>query len=41
MTAKTSFQAYARAQRRPIGVVTLGFIQDFRAVLLLAACRTP
>ena len=41
MTVKTSFPAYARAHRRPIGVVTLGFIQDSRAVLLLAACRTP
>ena len=27
-------------QRRPIGVVTLGFNSNFRAVLLLAACRT-
>ena len=41
MTVKTSFPAYARAHLRPIGVVTLGFIQNSRAVLLLAACRTP
>ena len=40
MTVKTSFPAYARAHLRPIGVVTLGFIQDSRAVLLLAACGT-
>ena len=38
---KTSFPAYARVHRKPIGVVTLGFIQNSRAVLLLAACRTP
>jgi hypothetical protein len=38
---KTSFPAYARAHQRRIGVVTLGFIQNTRAVLLLAACRTP
>ena len=41
MTVKTSFPSYARAHRRPIGVVTPGFIQDSRAVLPLAACRTP
>jgi osmotically-inducible protein OsmY len=41
MTVKTSFPAYVRAHLRPIGVVTLGFIQNSRAVLLLAACRTP
>jgi len=38
---KTTFPSCARAQRRPIGVVTLGFIQDSREVLPLAACRTP
>ena len=38
---KTSFPAYARVHRKPIGVVTPGFIQSSRAVLLLAACRTP
>jgi len=41
MTVKTTFPSYARAHRRPIGVVTLGFIQNSLAVLLLAACRTP
>ena len=41
MTAKTSFLAYARALRKPIGVITLGFIRKLRAVLLLAAFRTP
>jgi len=41
MTVKTLFPTYARAHQRRIGVVTLGFIQNTRAVLLLAACRTP
>ena len=41
MTVKYSFSAYARAHRRLIGVVTLGFIRNSRAVLLLAACRIP
>jgi len=41
MAVKTSFPAYVPAHQRPFGVVSLGFIRDTRAVLLLAACRTP
>jgi len=37
---KTLFLAYARALRMPSGFITLGFVQNLRAVLLLAACRT-
>ena len=36
---KTTFRAYSRAHRKPIGVINSGFIQNPRAVLLLAACR--
>ena len=41
MTVKTSFPACARAHRSQSVVVTLSFIRNSRAVLLLAACRTP